>query len=265
MDVYAEAGGFDIDSSFSDGVTKKDRQRAPPNLTPLTCADIHSMTGERWTFGSHEAEKVCLVGVVRSIEISSLKATLVVDDRTGPPVICQSMDTNDAELERLNEGMYIKVFGTLRKQSVNRDEEMKTMINLIKLRAVSSLNEVSLHMMECVQARVYYLTAEKRLQAILGESQAPSQPSKSSAPINNGTTFDDSGVPGLNRKQQMVYQAIKEAGANDSQGLHINKLLQKINMHGVSEREARDALEFLSNEGHVYTTIDEDTYACLEN
>lgn len=36
-------------------------------------------------------------------------------------------------------------------------------------------------------------------------------------------------------------------------------------MHGVSERETRDALEFLSNEGHVYTTIDEDTYACLEN
>ena len=38
--------------------SKKDRQRAPPNLTPLTCADVHSMSGERWSFGSHEAEKV---------------------------------------------------------------------------------------------------------------------------------------------------------------------------------------------------------------
>lgn len=105
---------------------------------------------------------------------------------------------------------------------------MKTMINIIKLRAVSSLNEVSLHMMECVQARIYYLTAEKRLQAILGENgQAQSQTSAASSvpsSVINGNHFEDSGVPGLNKKQQMVYQAIRESGSTDAQGLHINKV-----------------------------------------
>lgn len=262
MDVYADAGGFDVDSSFSE--SKKDSQRTAPNLTPLTSGDIHSMTGEKWEFRDHRAEKVCLVGVVRSIEISSLKATILLDDRTGPPVICQSMDTNDAELERLNEGMYIKVFGTLRKQSVNTEEDMKTMVNFIKLKAVSSLNEVSKHMLECVQARLYYLTAEKRIEAVLGDSKSnATQSSKSSANSipSNGNKFDDSGVPGLNKKQHMVYQAVKESS---SLGLHIDKLLTKLKMHGLDERDVRDSLEFLSNEGHVYTTLDEDTYACVD-
>lgn len=38
-----------------------------------------------------------------------MRVTLVIDDRLGPPVICQSMDVNDQELERISDGMYVKV------------------------------------------------------------------------------------------------------------------------------------------------------------
>lgn len=53
--------------------------------------------------------QISLVGIVRSIEVSSMKAILLVDDRLGPPVICLSMDVNDQELERISDGMYVKV------------------------------------------------------------------------------------------------------------------------------------------------------------
>lgn len=49
------------------------------------------------------------MGIVRSIEVTSMRASLLVDDRLGPPVICQSMDVNDQELERISDGMYVKV------------------------------------------------------------------------------------------------------------------------------------------------------------
>lgn len=38
----------------------------------------------------------------------------------------------------------------------------------------------------------------------------------------------------------------------------------KLATHGLKSREVRDAVEFLANEGHVYTTIDDETYACVD-
>lgn len=59
---------------------KKDRQRAAPNLTPLTCGDIRSMSGERWSFGSHEAEKV-IFGISRLESKGILGASSITWER----------------------------------------------------------------------------------------------------------------------------------------------------------------------------------------
>ncbi|OQR68788.1 replication protein A 32 kDa subunit-like [Tropilaelaps mercedesae] len=258
MDVY-EAGGFDADASFSDG--KRERGgRGPQNLTPVTCADIQSMSGEKWSFENHQADKVCLVGIVRSFEMTSMRATLVVDDRLGPPVICQSMDVNDQELERISEKMYVKVFGHLRKQSVNKEEGMKTMITVIKIRALSSINEVFRHSLECTHAKLSYLTSDQRAEqhALNGTKNIGSGGFVNPVSTNNNSS---SGVNGLNRNQEMVYCAIREGG---SIGINIEKVTAKLATHGLKAREVRDAVEFLANEGHVYTTIDDETYACVD-
>lgn len=43
------------------------------------------------------------------------------------------------------------------------------------------------------------------------------------------------------------------------------QVASKLTTHGLNIREVRDAVEFLANEGHVYTTIDDETYACVDS
>ncbi|XP_022653596.1 replication protein A 32 kDa subunit-A-like isoform X2 [Varroa jacobsoni] len=266
MDVYAEAGGFDVDASINEG--KRERGgRGPQNLTPLTCADIQRMSGEKWTFHNHQAEKVCLVGIVRSYDTTAMRVTLVIDDRLGPPVICQSMDVNDQELERISDGMYVKIFGHLRKQSVNKEEDMKVMITVIKIRALSSINEVFKHSLECTHAKLSYLTVDKRSEQILSKVAIGGQRIGAGGTAASVSTIDlssigSSGVSGLNRNQEMVYCAIREGGPL---GINIEKVATNLAAHGLKSREVRDAVEFLANEGHVYTTIDDETYATVDN
>jgi len=272
MDVYVEAGGFDGDASYSEAKRGGggNNQRGPQNLTPITCSDVHSMSGEKLMFGDHQAEKVSLVGMVRSVDVTSLRAVLVVDDRTGPAVVCHSMDPNDPELERITDGMYIKIFGQIRRQTVNKDEGMKTLVTVIKIRALTSINDVSRHMLECIHARMSYLTKEKRAELAKGGSSQSAGASMQTAgasgmgaAVGSGgdANLGSSGVNGLNRNQEMVYLTIRAGGAL---GIHLEKVTQKLSTHGLKLREIRDSVEFLQNEGHVYTTVDDETFACVD-
>lgn len=50
---------------------------------------------------------------------------------------------------------------------MNKEEEMKTMITVIKIRALSSINELFRHSLECTHARLSYLTSDLRAQSLL--------------------------------------------------------------------------------------------------
>jgi len=256
---YNDAGGFSLDNTFSVGT--KERKIGSKNLTPVTCADIALMTGEKFTFGEHQAEQVSLCGVLRMIDMSTtLKVLLVIDDRTGPPVTCQSMDVNDPDLLNLQEGCYVKIFGIIRHVSLNRDEGMKRIINILKIRPCASLNLVSQHMLECSRAKVYYLTTNQRMEASEEVSPGNRMDTTNSALSGaNATSFvSETGINGLTEKHDKVYQLIKANGKTqtDNLGIHVNEIISKLAPHGVTEKEAKDAIEFMSSNGHIYQTVD---------
>jgi len=261
MDPFSDAGGFSLDDSISG--QKKDRPRGPSNLTPLTCGDIANITGEKYTFLQHQAEKVSLCGVIRSLDISSIKAVMIIDDRTGPPVTCQSMDVTDTDLNRLQVGDYVKVYGILRHLSPNKDEVMQRMLTVIKVRPCATINHIAHHMIECSRAKLGYVTMEKRLQEITSTgSGGTSSFNAAGSSTGSGSMggVGESGINGLTRSQDTVYLAIK--GAPSDTGIHLDKILPKLAVHGLKPRDVKDAIEFLSNEGHIYTTLDDQTFAC---
>jgi len=262
MDPYAEAGGFSLDDSVSAG--KKERKIGSHNLTPLTCADIANMKDEKFTFQNHQAEKVSLCGVVRSLDITAIKAVLVIDDRTGPAVTCQSMDVSDSDLNKLQIGCYVKVFGMIRQISPNKDDGMRRIINVLRIRPCASLNLVSQHMLECARAKTYYLTANKRLETAQ-ETQDSIKMEHNGASTSglDGSKFGaETLIGGLNDKQNKVMLFLKTHSSEEN-GVHVSEIVSRLRPSGVSERDVRDSLEFLSNEGHIYSTIDEETYTIV--
>jgi replication factor A2 len=61
---------------------------------------------------------------------------------------------------------------------------------------------------------------------------------------------------GINDLQRQILQVIKGAATN-AMGVGIQQISNTLHK---SPHDVRAALEFLSNEGHVYTTIDEDHF-----
>jgi replication factor A2 len=52
--------------------------------------------------------------------------------------------------------------------------------------------------------------------------------------------------------------------ANTDEGVHINNIVLSLQGQGFSGREVSSAVGHLTNEGHLYTTIDEDHYQYAE-
>ena len=58
--------------------------------------------------------------------------------------------------------------------------------------------------------------------------------------------------------QQMVLSTI--SGCTMDQGISIYELMKKVGQHGFGEKNIKAAVEFLCNEGHIYSTIDDEHF-----
>eukprot|EP00105_Crassostrea_gigas_P019292 XP_011437735.1 PREDICTED: replication protein A 32 kDa subunit [Crassostrea gigas] len=90
----------------------------------------------------------------------------------------------------------------------------------------------------------------------------------SGAPMNSSTMGDniynnqDSGmISGLNQVQNQVHSIIQSNVTEE--GASIENVCKQL--RGVPERSVREAIEFLSSEGHIYSTIDEDHYKATDS
>jgi len=177
------------------------------------------------------------------------------------------MDVTDSDLSKLQVGCYVKIFGMIRQISPNKDEGMRRMINIVKIRPCASLNLVSQHMLECSRAKTFYLTTAKRLAAAEEGSDSNKSNANNSSSLGSGsavaTPIGESGLDGLTHKQDKVFMFLKSCNPGDV-GVNVKDVISKLSPHGINERDVRDALEFLSSQGHIYTTLDEDTYTIIE-
>ena len=67
------------------------------------------------------------------------------------------------------------------------------------------------------------------------------------------------GDGGFDNVQNSVIDAIKGGGQSDS-GMSVMDITQQLSPQGITEQQIRAAIEFLSGEGHLYSTVDENHY-----
>ncbi|XP_029360967.1 replication protein A 32 kDa subunit [Echeneis naucrates] len=260
---YTQSPGGFASPALSQGEGKKGRTRAT-QIIPCTVSQLMSASqaDEAFKVGDVEVAQVTLVGIIRSTDKSMTNIQYKIDDMTAAPMdVKQWVDTEEPGMDStvLPPGTYVKVSGNLRSFQNHRS------VVAFSVRPLEDMNEVTSHMLEVVQAHLVLSKPQGTLAVGGGMSSnvmLTSHPGMSSTGmVVSYAGAHDMANNGLSGNQNQVLSLIR--GCPDPQGISIQDLKQRLS--GMSLAVIKQAVEFLSNEGHIFSTIDEDHFKSTDN
>ncbi|KAK9960433.1 hypothetical protein ABG768_008288 [Culter alburnus] len=257
MGGYTQSPGGFGSPAASQGGEKKGRTRAQ-QIVPCTVSQLMSAVQAEDVFkvGEVEIAQVTIVGVIRSTDKSTINIQYKVDDMTAAPMdVKQWIDTEDMGVDNsvIPPGSYVKVSGNLRSFQNNRS------LVAFSVRVLEDMNEVTSHMLEVVNAHMQQSKPQNMMGGGGGMNTMPvSHTSMGSAGSYSGASML---VNGLSANQNQVLGLIKSC--HEPQGISMQDLKQKLN--SMSVNVIRQIVDFLSNEGHIFSTIDEDHFRSTDN
>eukprot|EP00794_Sanderia_malayensis_P004687 gene4687-5302_t len=261
-------GGFmteesqtNLDSSLSEVKQRKDKVQS---LIPCTVAMLYQAKFDKVTdvfkFDDIELHQVSIVGVIREVQESSTNLLFKVDDMTADSIIVRRwMDPEDSGKEskkrsQCREDAFVRVYG-----HVKSFQDTPCLI-AFSILPVSDPNEISYHMIDVVHS---FLAIKKgpSIRPPAGNASEERSPMSANRSINAGgaDAFRSGGggqSSGLNGPHKQVLDAIIDC--QDEEGIALATL--KSSLRNLNNHDLKKALEFLSNEGHIYSTIDDDHY-----
>ncbi|XP_018554209.1 replication protein A 32 kDa subunit [Lates calcarifer] len=258
---YTQSPGGFASPALSQGGDKKGRTRAN-QIIPCTVSQLMSASqaDEAFKVGDVEVAQVTIVGIIRSTDKSMTNIQYKVDDMTGAPMdVKQWVDTEDPSVDStvLPPGTYVKVSGNLRSFQNHRS------VVAFSVRPLEDMNEITSHMLEVVQAHMV-LGKPQSMSGAGGGTSSNVAPMSRSGTDNTGGSYagaNDMVNNGLSANQNQVLSLIRSC--QDAQGISIQDLKQRLS--GMSLAVIKQAVEFLSNEGHIFSTIDEDHFKSTDS
>uniref|UniRef100_A0A671R0P9 Replication protein A C-terminal domain-containing protein n=1 Tax=Sinocyclocheilus anshuiensis TaxID=1608454 RepID=A0A671R0P9_9TELE len=185
--------------------------------------------------------------------VSQLMSAVQAEDvfKVGEVEIAQDMGVDNSVIPP---GSYVKVSGNLRSFQNNRS------LVAFSVRVLEDMNEVTSHMLEVVNAHMQQSKPQSMMGGGAGTSMMPTaHASMSSTGSYSGASMML--VNGLSANQNQVLSLIKSC--HEPQGISMQDLKQKLSSMSVTV--IRQIVDFLSNEGHIFSTIDEDHFRSTDN
>lgn len=262
---YTQSPGGFASPSLSQGGEKKGRTRAT-QIIPCTVSQLMSASqaDEAFKVGDVEVAQITIVGIIRSTDKSMTNIQYKVDDMTGAPMdVKQWVDTEDPGVDStvLPPGTYVKVSGNLRSFQNHRS------VVAFSVRPLEDMNEITSHMLEVIHAHMA-LCKPQTMASAGGMNTSMASMSRtnmgsmgSMGSMTGGYSGANMVNNGLNASQNQVLSLIRSCP--DQQGISIQDIKQRLS--GMSINIIKQAVEFLSNEGHIFSTIDEDHYKSTDN
>jgi len=258
---YDNAGGFmeqGIGSqAATPGGTGEKRKRAQ-NLCPVKIREIEMASEEGLKIEGREIGMVDIVGVVRNIDQSATKTVYTIDDGTAEieAVHWTDSDSSDMPGAAVTEGMKGRVIGSVRSQGGKKH------IMAYRISPMESDEEAKSHEIECLYAKLKLRQLnEKENQAIGanfrgGLSNSMVGSGSMTTPGTTGAT-SMSNAAFANSKHETVFRLL--SGCTREEGMSRDEMYESLRGK-ISIRDLNDALDYLSGEGHIYSTTDEDHF-----
>jgi len=199
---------------------------------------------------------VVIVGTVLSMESQALATNFVIDDGTGRTDVRWWNDTEGDSAA--NKGSHISEMTYVRCVGKVRNFQGTKQVVAFDVRPVQDFNEITYHMLNAVQIHLSCTTAAPAP----ADNNGPGF-GYGAAPVAHSTPASTGAAPvmadnGLNDVQKLVMQIIESNGAGEM-GCEFGNVKSQLG-NRFNETQLREAIEFLSSEGHLYSTIDEDHF-----
>ena len=202
--------------------------------------------------------RVRFVAAVRNYEDMSTNVEYEVEDGTGMIKVKEWLDdakenVKKAELREKTkrEHVYIKITGQLKDYGGNKQ------VVADGIRPLATGNELTHHMLEVVYTEQQQSKTQQApmFSAGFGQQQQPGRPLQATANIGGPAGAGGNG-------NDMLREQILEMIKNDTsdQGLNMDRCI-KI-MSTVNPSEIRNMFDMLSQEGIIYSTVDENHFQC---
>nr|CAI5851401.1 unnamed protein product [Callosobruchus analis] len=255
------AGGFLNNTTNETDTPKKSGPKKSQSVMPLVIRQIENCYDEEFSLFGIKASILVLVGILRDYEVQSTKATYRIQDHTGTIKAVWWLE-NDADttpnLPAVKEGSYVQVFGSLRKKEEGTDENI---IMVLRMFPVDDANIVYNHLLQVVHARLEAEHMSKNKEVMIKTNNP------GAALANSMTFYDDNmdGTGGANNMgmtpiQHKVFILLQKDSSQN--GLHRDAIMKHFPPN--QRAQVNDALQFLNNEGHVYSTINNDTFKATD-
>lgn len=268
--------GFGESPSATQGQNEESRRVI--NVVPISVRSIIKgiQADDLLWLGKEKVGMVVVVGLITSVVVESTVVTIKVDDTTGPPLVVKQWldqqgrpqkDTSEL-MKPLVENCYVKVTGSVR---TNNGEVYVVAHNISSL---SHLNELTSHLLEMAVTKKLFETGIKPSENFgrtgTGMQQGTGLANQSNFSAGSGYGLNGTSKPfrggtetvsGLTPQQQMVFQTIR--AYDDVNGCSMEFLMSHVK--GMSQDAIRKAVALLSEEGHIYSTVDDDHYKATDN
>jgi len=257
----SQSGGFMNSTTASpggSGGSAGGKAKARQNVVPVMANHILSAAEEEFTVEGMSVGMVVLCGQVANIEKAATKTVYSIEDDSGQIEVVQWVD-EESRVEEHGEGSRVKVVGSIRSQGEKKH------VMAFKISSVASQAEADSHILSVELARLKIKQLQDKINGQVSGAGFGGGLSNSMMGGGLGMGGGMGGMAGAagqgqsfgNKNYDTVYGLIRECV--DEQGINkdliLNSLRGKLN-----KNEIDGAIDFLSNEGHIYSTIDDDHF-----
>lgn len=252
-------GGYmagDVGAKADGAGNQPRRNRSTNSIVPVTIKQIHgavapSSTDDPFVLDGKETTGVSFIGVIRAVSESSTNVTYEVEDGTGNVDAREWISQGESpqvtqRRQSRREGMYVKVTGNLRYFS-NRLH-----VAILDMRPITDFNELTHHLLEAIHAHLYRTRGPAEGGADANQMYNAQAPAAAAAPV--GAAMDGDFTP----LQQRIMNILLEPTVPEN-GINKNAIIAQLRTVA-SAAAVDEALQFLWDEGHAYTTTDDEYF-----
>jgi len=245
-------GGFNTPQAEE----KKKSGKRGNNIVPVTIAQILTAKHEDDVFvsGNLDVFQVSFVGLIKAVNESPTRIDYEIDDMSGPPIEVRHFNETDenedggqtSSSNAFPVNTYVRVNGLLRAFGGKRT------VNCHQMSPLADVNEITCHMLEVIHAAA---TSQQQQQ----QQQQGGASSSGAGSVDMGG--DGGQIPGLTPLQSQVQIIIRKETCD--RGCSVDDICQSL--RSVAPKAIREAIEFLSIEGLIYSTIDDEHYQATDS
>lgn len=238
--------------SPSGGQKKRNQSLTPATVKQLL--NVKEPESMSYTIDDKPVSQVIIVGMILNVDVQATNTNYMIDDGSGQ--ICVRLYTND-EAQDINsscrEDCYVKVVGNIRQIGGQK------MVVAFQLTPITDFNVITLHALDVIHTHLKNTRGPLDAKGNIVQSANPMLNTVASSSYTMDAVSND----GMEPHQAQVLKVFETYSKADEQGTSITEVIQKL--PSIDPSKIRDAVEFLSGEGHLYSTIDDQHFKCTSD